>query len=111
MDGVYLRQLSSVEAEFESGQQPVNLLLEGLGGFTPGVGSTTVTIGYVVPIGGLEYPYLKRLHEGAYVDLQLGLGSEALAARGKILNSRISQSTGEAVSGTCTWQGEFSVPE
>lgn len=111
MDGTNITQLTSVEAEWDSGQQPVNLLVEGLGGFTPGSGSVNVTIGYAVPIGGLEYAYLKKLVQGAYIDLQLGVGSEAYAGRGKIMTSRIGQSTGASVEGTATWSGQFSAPE
>ena len=111
LDGTHVTQLTSVEAEWDAGQQRVDLLHEGLGGFTPGSGSVTVTIGFAVPIGGLEYPYLKKLVDGAYIDLQLGVGSEAYAGRGKIMSTRIGQSVNASVEGTATWTGQFSAPE
>lgn len=111
LDGTHITQLTSVEGEWDAGQQRVDLLHEGLGGFTPGSGSTTINIGFAVPIGGLEYPYLKRLAAGQYIDLQLGLGSEAYAGRGKVMNARVSQSVNAAVEGSLTWMGEFSAPE
>lgn len=111
IDGTHITQLTSVEYEIDGGQQRVDLLHEGLGGFTPGSGSVTINIGYAVPIGGLEYPYLKRIAAGQYVDMQIGVGSEAYAGRGKIMSSRLSQSVNSSVEGTMTFVGEFGAPE
>lgn len=111
LDGTHITQLTSVEYEIDGGQQRVDLLHEGLGGFTPGSGSVTVNVGFAVPIGGVEYPYLKRIAAGQYVDLQLGMGSESYAGRGKIMNARVSQSVNSSVEGTMTWMGEFGSPE
>jgi hypothetical protein len=107
VDGTYISQLTSLESEHDSGQQPVNLLNEGLAGFTPGAGHVNVTIGYAVPIGGPEFDYTGKLVVGEYVDLQIGQGSKSFAGRGKITNARHSQSTGGALEGSATWMGEL----
>ena len=111
LDGTHITQLTSVEAEWDSGQQRVDLLHEGLGGFTPGSGSVNVNVGFAVPIGGVEYPYIKRLHAGQYVDVQLGIGADVLAARGKIMSARVSQSVNASVEGSCSIMCEFNPAE
>jgi len=105
-----MRQLSSVQVEFDGGQQRVDLLNEGLGGFTPGSGAVTITIGYLMPIGGTEFDYAGNVVNGAIVAMQIGLGSQSYAGNGKITNTSISQSTGASVEGTMTWVGELSAP-
>jgi hypothetical protein len=107
VNGTYLSQLTSVEASLESGQQRVDLLNEGFGGFTSGSGSTTISIGFAVPIGGSEYSFWNDCVNGALADLQLGMGSESYGGRGKFTDVRISQSVNASVEGSVTWIGEF----
>lgn len=109
-NGAAITQLTSVEATFNSGQNKVDLLNEGLGGFTPGSGEVTIRIGIAMPIGGTEYAYIENTVDGAFVDLQLGLGAKAYAGRGKIMNSSLHQSVNASVEGTIEWLGEFKKP-
>ena len=103
----YLREVVSISLETDSGQQPVNLLNEGLSGFTPGTGECKIKIGFVVPIGGTEVPYQQDCANGAYVVFQIGVGSVGYIGKGKILNVSISQSTNGAVEGSVDWMGEL----
>jgi hypothetical protein len=107
----YLQQLTSISHKTESGQQPVNLLNEGLGGFTPGSGSCTISLGFTIPIGGTEVPYQQDAANGAYVTFQIGVGSVAYIGTGKIMNVDIGQETGSASHGTCEWHGELKAME
>lgn len=103
----YLNQLTSISHKTDSGQQPVNLLNEGLGGFTPGSGSCTLDLGFAIPIGGTEVPYQQDCANGAYVTFQMGVGSVGYIGKGKILNVDVGQDVGQASHGTCQWHGEL----
>ncbi len=107
VDQAYLTQLTSVEITGESGQVAVDLLNEGLGGFTPGSGRTRVRIGFAVPIGGQEINVWNRMAKGAIVQFQVGVGAEGYSGKGKIMSVSISQSTNASVEGTCEWEGEL----
>lgn len=85
----------------------MNLLNEGLGGFTPGSGSCTIKLGFVVPIGGTEVPYQQDCANGAYVDFQIGCGSVGYLGTGKLMNCEIGQSAGAATEGSIEWHGEL----
>jgi hypothetical protein len=86
---------------------PVNLLNEGLGGFTPGTGSCKITLGFAIPIGGTEQPYQQDAANGAYIRMQLGVGDVSYIGTGKIHNVKISQSVNAAAEGTLDWEGEL----
>ncbi len=105
--GTYQRYITSVQAEWDSGQQRVDVLNEGLAGFTPGSGAVTITIGYAVPIGGLEYDDVSNVVDGTIVPIQLGVGAKSYAGNGVMTNTGISQNVGASVEGTVTWIGEF----
>lgn len=107
INGTYLSQLTSIELAQESGQLRVDLLNEGLGGFTPGSGSVTITVGFAVPIGGQEYNFWNDCQAGALADFQVGIGGENYGGRGKFMSVRLSQSVNAAVEGTAEWTGEF----
>lgn len=107
INGTYLSQLTSVELSQESGQQRVDLLNEGFGGFTPGSGAVTISIGFAVPIGGQEFNFWNASQGGELADFQIGVGAEAYGGRGKFTSVRISQSVNASVEGTAEWTGEF----
>jgi hypothetical protein len=107
MDGNVLTQITSIKASWNSGQNRVDLLVEGLAGFTPGSGDVTVDLGYAVPIGGLEEDYTGKLATGTYVKMQLFLGSKDYVGTGKIMTTDISQSVNAGVEGTLQWIGEL----
>ena len=107
IDQAYVTQLTSVELTGESGQVAVDLLNEGLGGFTPGSGRCRIRIGFAVPIGGQEIDVWGRMKKGMIVSMQVGVGSVGYAGKGKIMSVSISQSTNASVEGTCEWEGEL----
>jgi len=107
MDGNVLTQISSIKASWNSGQNRVDLLNEGLSGFTPGSGDVTIDLGFMVPIGGLEEDFTGKLSVGTYVTMQIFLGTKDYVGRGKILTADISQSTNAAVEGNLNWMGEL----
>lgn len=102
----YMTQITSVQLTGESGQIRVDTL-EGLAGFTPGSGSTRVSVGFVVPIGGPEYNVWNDMVDGAIVAVQVGVGSLAMAAKGKVMSTTIGRSTQASVEGTWEWEGEL----
>lgn len=107
MNGNVLTQVNSIDVEWNSGQNRVDLLNEGLAGFTPGSGDVTVNLGFHVPIGGLEEDFIASLVPGAYVTIQVFVGGKDYTGRGKIMNCKISQSTNAAVEGSLQWMGEL----
>ena len=107
LDGQYMLQVTSIERETDSGQQRVDLLNEGLGGFTPGSGSVKITVNYAVPIGGPEFDYHDMCVEGRYISMQLPLGAKDYIGVGKVLTDKVGQSTGASTEGTITWEGEL----
>lgn len=106
-NGNALTQVTSISITTESGQQRVDLLNEGVGGFTPGSGSVEIEVGFVVPIGGQEDEFQEACARGDYVTLQVPIGPKDYVGRGKLMNVRISQSTGAVTEGTFTWTGQL----
>lgn len=100
-----LVQITSIKATWNSGQQRVDLLLEGLAGFTPGSGDVTIDLGFAVPIGGLEEDYTGLLVQGAYVTMQVFIGGKDFTGRGKIMTCEIGQQTNASTEGTLQWLG------
>lgn len=107
VDGTYQVEITSLELETDSGQQRVDLLNEGLGGFTPGSGSVTINVGFAIPVGGQDYPWQQKCADGAYVTMQVIVGAEQYSGNGKFMNVRINQSAGANTEGTASWLGEL----
>ncbi len=106
-NGNALTQLTSVSIVTNSGNQRVDLMNEGLGGFTPGPGDITIEIGFAVPIGGTEDEFQEDCANRAFVTLQIPIGRKYYIGRGKIESVSISGSAGANVEGSFTWTGEL----
>lgn len=106
-NGSAITQLTSLGHTTNSGQQRVDLMNEGLGGFTPGPGDCTVDVGFAVPIGGTEFNFQEDCANGAFVTLQVPVGRKYYIGEGKIMTVSISGSTGANVEGTFNWVGEL----
>jgi hypothetical protein len=106
-NGSWLEQITSIEMATNGGQQRVDILNEGLGGFTPGSGDVTVTIGFAIPIGGTEATFQEDCSNGSYIDLQIPIGKKDYVGRGKLESVSMSQSVNAAAEGTFTWIGEL----
>lgn len=110
-NGSPITQITSCRLTTNSGNVRVDLMNEGLGGFTNGTGDVTIEIGFAVPLGGLEFDYQQDAANHEYVDMQVFIGRASYAGRGKIETNDISQSTGAAIEGTFTWVGELAAFE
>lgn len=107
VDSNVLTQITSLKATWNSGQNRVDLLNEGLAGFTPGSGDVEIDVGYVVPIGGMEDDFTGKLVPGAYVTMQLFIGPKDYVGRGKIITCEVGQTVNAATEGTLHWMGEL----
>lgn len=107
IDGTELVQVTSVRYRTESGNQPVNLLNEGLGGFTPGSGMSSIEIGYAIPLGGQEHKFQQNCANREYVTIQLVIGGETFVGTGKYETTEVSQSASASVEGSASWMGEL----
>jgi hypothetical protein len=106
-NGNALNWVTSIHHTTNSGQQRIDLLNEGLAGFTPGSGDCELEIGYAVPIGGPEATYQEDCANGTYVTFQMSLGAVSYIGRGKIMNNKVGQSNNANTEGTCSWIGEM----
>lgn len=107
VDQTYAVEITSLGITTNSGQNRVDLLNEGLAGFTPGSGDCTLDIGFAVPIGGQEFPWQQKCAQGAYVSMQLIIGGQQYLGNGKLLTVSINQSVNASVEGTANWLGEL----
>jgi hypothetical protein len=105
MNGDSLVQVRSIRHNTEGNHQPVELLEEGLAGFTPGSPSVEVQIDYAVPIGGPEENFQAICVRGEYVDIQIFQGRLSWAGRGKIMSNQVSSQVGQNTEGTFTFRG------
>lgn len=106
-DGNELTQVTSLQMTTSSGNQVVNLMTEGLGGFTDGSGMVSIEIGYAIPIGGTEFPYQSKVANKEFVTLQFVSGANQYIGTGKFDEDSFSQSADSNAEGTVTWIGEL----
>jgi hypothetical protein len=107
LDGNPLENITSCELTTNSGEQRVDVLKQGLAGFTPGSGDCTISLGYTIPIGGTEYPYQEKCANKEYVTAQVGRGNRDYVGTGKIMTCTESESVGGAMEGRMEWTGEL----
>lgn len=100
-----INKIASCSWEGDAGLQPVNLMNEGLDGFSIGSGSSTIKWSFPIPQTGPEHPYRQAFINKEDVDLQYTSGAESYAATGKLTNYEESQSDNEVLTGNCTWLG------
>lgn len=107
VDSTALIEVTSIQMTTNSGQNRVDLLNEGLAGFTPGSGDVSLNISFAVPKGGQEYPWQQKCATGAYVTMQVIIGATQYVGLGKFLDVAINQSVNSSVEGTANWLGEL----
>jgi len=107
VDQVVQIEVTSIQMTTNSGQQRVDLLNEGLAGFTPGSGDVSLQVGFAVPKGGQEYPWQQKCANGEYVSMQVILGATQYVGLGKFMDVSINQSVNASVEGTANWVGEL----
>lgn len=109
--GTTLIEVTSIQMTTNSGQNRVDLLNEGLAGFTPGSGDVSLNISFAVPRGGQEFPFQQKCATGAYVTMQVQIGDTQYVGLGKFLDVAINQSVNASVEGTANWLGELKAVE
>lgn len=107
VDQVVQIEVTSIQMTTNSGQQRVDVLNEGLAGFTPGSGDVTLQVGFAVPKGGQEYPWQEKCANGEYVSMQVIIGATQYVGLGKFLDVSINQTVNSSVEGTANWVGEL----
>ena len=107
VDGGSIKMITSCELAVDAQNQRIDVMNEGLAGFSSGSGSVTINLGFVVPIGGLEVDYWGKCVRREYVEFQVWVGGAKYAGRGKIDTCDISQQTNSPTDGKLTWTGEF----
>ena len=105
--GGYIKYLESFEIAGDAQNQRIDVLNDGLAGFTSGSGSVTINLSFPVPIGGFEVDYWGMFVRREYVDFQVWIGPKKYAGQGKIETCNVGQSVNEATKGSLTWVGEF----
>lgn len=108
VDQSYEPEVTSISLKTASGEQRIDLLNEGFGGFTSGSGACTVDIGFVVPKTGLSYPWQQKCANKEWVTMQIVVGDKQFAGIGKFLTTDISQSVNAGAEGTASWEGALS---
>ena len=107
VNGVPQRKLTSVDHKTESGQIVVHLMNEGLGGWTPGSGMCRMSIGYSIPLSGVEFNWQAAAVAGDLIKLQLAQGPDTYVGTGKVIDAGVNQTVNASTEGTVEWEGEF----
>jgi hypothetical protein len=107
-NGSRLKQLTSAAMTTNSGDIRVDLLNEGLGGFSEGSGDVTIELGFAVPIGGTEVDYQGDSANHRDVVMQFQSGGKVYTGTGRITSTNISQNVNSATEGTASWTGPLS---
>lgn len=105
--GSPLVQITSATMTTNSGLQRVDLLTEGLGGFTPGPGDVSIALGVSVPVAGFEQSFQQDCANGEFVTIQYQVGGEFYIGIGKVQDFEVSGSTGANTEGSLNWLGEL----
>lgn len=105
VNGIQMQEITSISKSTESGQLEIFTLARGLAGFSPGQGKVTVSVGYLLPIGGFEFNFDDAIANGTPVTIQIWGGPHSYGGSGKFVSGECSQSTGAAFAGTVTFTG------
>lgn len=103
-------EITSIQMTTNSGQQRVDLLNEGLAGFTPGSGDVSLQVGFAVPLATSDqtvYNWQAKCANGDYVACQVIMGDKQYAGVGKFLDVAINQTVNASVEGTANWLGQL----
>jgi hypothetical protein len=108
VDQDYEPEVTSVGLTTESGEQRIDLMNEGFGGFSPGGGACGIEVGFTIPKDGLSYPWQQKCANKEWVTMQIVVGDKQYAGLGKLISVGINQSVNAAAEGSATWDGELS---
>jgi hypothetical protein len=111
LNGGPITQITKVTRMVDAQNQPVNLMIEGLGGWSPGAGMSRLEWEAPPPIGGPEFDYEGMCARKDYVEMQLFLGGGSVASLGKIQSVQTEGSVGNPSSMTIVWEGPLQPTE
>ena len=106
-NGAPVTQITRISRVLNANNQPIQVLGEGLAGFTDGSGECTIEWDCPIPIGGTEFDYEGDAAAKNFVDLQVFVGSRSYAGRGKLQTTTTGQEQGAAANCAVSWAGEF----
>src|SRR5687767_3833706 len=107
LNGAPVTQITKITRMLDAQNQPIQLMNEGLGGWSPGSGISRVEWDAPVPLGGSEFDYEGMAARREYVDLQVFVGSRSVASRGKLQTVQTEGSSGAPSGMSITWEGAF----
>lgn len=102
VDNNPIAEVTSTNYTFDGQKQPVRILNGGFVGITPGAGETTLELGIVIPITGMEYDFDAACKSPEFVDVQYGIGPHAVVAPSQFMTLNITHTTDTTVEGTVT---------
>ncbi len=105
-NGSPITQITRNSRAIAMNNQAIQLMNEGLGGFTDGSPEVRLEWDAPVPIGGPEFDYEGDATARAFVDMQYFIGAKSYAGRGKLESVNTEQSAGTPTSMSVVWVGE-----
>ncbi len=111
LNGAPVTQITKVTRMLDAQNQPIMLMNEGLGGWSPGSGISSIEWDVPIPIGGSEFDYEGMNQRREYVDMQVFVGSRSVASRGKIQTVQTEGAAGSPSSMSIKWEGAFEPTE
>lgn len=100
-------RVTNVEINGQSGMQAIEILKEGLVGFTDGAKRLEISGTWPVFIEGLEKPIPDWIEEGSYHECQIPVGPTNLISKGRFDTFRLGQSTNANTEMSATFIGTF----
>lgn len=111
LNGAPVTQITKITRMLDAQNQPIMLMNEGLGGWSPGSGISSIEWDSPIPIGGTEFDYEGMCQRTEYVDMQVFVGSRSVASRGKIQTAQTEGASGSPSSIAVKWEGAFEPTE
>lgn len=106
VNGAPVTQKTRVKRTLTMNRTPINLLGQGLAGYSEGLPELTHELDAPIPIGGHEFDYEGMAHRNEFVETQIFIGSRSYAGLGVIQVVDTGQEAGAAASTSITWTGE-----
>jgi sporulation protein YlmC with PRC-barrel domain len=105
IDGTFQGKITNVTINTTSGQIVQETISEGLSGFSPGSGQTTISGTSIVGIGGLEFDWHSASAKGGYHSIQVVIGAKMYTGTGKFMDASTSQSVNAGTESSFNWTG------
>lgn len=111
INGAPMTQGTKVTRMLDAQNQPIMLMNEGLGGWSPGSGISSIEFDAPIPLGGTEFDYEGMCQRREYVDIQVFVGARSVASRGKFQTVQTEGAAGSPSSCSVKWEGAFEPTE